>query len=115
MGLQIRSPAAQVKTLKLAHTSATVSKEPVLVNAKVLIPQNTAGANELNSYVYEAEISGAPKATGGAFMVNGPVYWDNTAKNFTATSTSNTLVGYALEAALSADTKTGLIAFNTFA
>lgn len=115
MGLQIRSPAAQIKTLHFAHTAATTSKAPVLVNTKVFIPLNTVAEDELNGYVYEAEISGAPKATGGAFVVGGAVYWDDTAKKFTATSASNTLVGYALAAALAGDTVTGLIAFNTFA
>ena len=43
------------------------------------------------------------------------LYWDNTAKVVTNVATSNTPIGYALEAALSGDAATGLVAFNAFA
>jgi predicted RecA/RadA family phage recombinase len=37
-----------------------------------------------------------PKATGAAWAEGDLLYWDNTAKNFTKTSTSNTKVGVAM-------------------
>jgi predicted RecA/RadA family phage recombinase len=45
-----------------------------------------------------------PKAAGAAWVQGDLLYWDNTAKNFTKTSTSNTKVGVAALAALSGDT-----------
>lgn len=48
--------------------------------------------------------SDMPKAAGAAWAEGDVVYWDNTAKNFTKTSASNTKVGVAVAAALSADT-----------
>jgi hypothetical protein len=114
MGLQVRSPASQIKTTNFAHTAATTPHTPILSNSKLFIPTDAADANALNGFVYEAEISDVAKAT-GAIKVGDKVYWDDTNKNITTTSTSNTLCGYALEARASADTTTGLIAFNSFA
>lgn len=39
------------------------------------------------------------KATGEAWTVGQKIYWDNTAKKTTTTSTSNTLIGVATKAA----------------
>ena len=44
------------------------------------------------------------KNTGEAWTVGAKIYWDNTNKRCTTTSTSNTLIGVAIAAALSADT-----------
>jgi hypothetical protein len=41
--------------------------------------------------------------SGQAWAVGDKVYWDDTNKRFTKTSTSNTLAGYAVAAALTAD------------
>jgi predicted RecA/RadA family phage recombinase len=43
-----------------------------------------------------------PKAT-GAITAGAKVYWDNTAFNVTTTSSSNTLIGAAVQAAASGD------------
>jgi hypothetical protein len=114
MTLQVRSPASQIKTLQMSHTAATTAHVPVLINSHLLIPTSTADANALNGFTYEAEISGGAKAA-VALAVGDKVYWDNAAKAFTNVATSNTLVGYAIEPALSGDATTGLIAFNAFA
>lgn len=45
-----------------------------------------------------------PKATGQAWTVGAKLYWDDTAKKVTTTSTSNTLIGIAWVAAASGDT-----------
>jgi len=54
------------------------------------------------------------KATGEAWTVGAKLYWDNTNKRLTTTSSGNTLVGVATKAALSADTsgniKLGIVA-----
>ena len=44
------------------------------------------------------------KATGAAWTQGVLVYWDNTAKNFTTTVSTNKLAGVATAAALSGDT-----------
>lgn len=44
------------------------------------------------------------KATGETWAVGDLLYWDDTAKKYTKTSTSNTKAGYALAAALTGDT-----------
>lgn len=44
------------------------------------------------------------KATGAAWTVGVLLYWDDTAKNFTTVSTSNTKCGYATLAAATGDT-----------
>lgn len=115
MPLQNRSQPGQEKTIQFAHSAATTAKLPIVANAKVFIPLNTADASILNSFFYSALISDAPKAAGAAWSVGDALYWDDTAKNFTKTSSANTLCGYALSAAASADTVSGLIEFNTFA
>lgn len=113
MGLQIRSPASQIKTTQFSHTAATVAHAPTVYNSKVFIPTDTADAAALNGFVYDAEISGAAKDPATALDVGAKVYWDTTNSRFTATATSNTLCGYALEKMAAADTTTGLIAFNS--
>lgn len=45
-----------------------------------------------------------PKATGEAWTEGALVYWDNTAKKLTTTSSGNTKVGVAASAAASGDT-----------
>jgi predicted RecA/RadA family phage recombinase len=52
-----------------------------------------------------------PKATGEAWTLGARLYWDATAGKFTTTSTSNTRVGAAAVAALSADT-IGVVKLN---
>lgn len=115
MALQNRSQPGQEKTVQFAHTAATTAKLPIVSNAKVFIPFNTVDPNILNAFLYQAQISDAPKAAGTAWSVSDALYWDDAAKNFTKTSAGNTLCGYALAAAASADTVSGLIEFNTFA
>lgn len=114
MSLQIRSPASQIKTLQYAHSAATTAHTPVLINSRLLIPTDYADANAINGFVYEAEFAGAAKAA-VAWSALDKLYWDNTNKVVTNVASGNTLIGYALEAALSGDATTGLVAFNAFA
>lgn len=115
MGLQLVSPSALIKTCRFAAAGATVSKTPVIVNTKVFIPMNTKGAGVANEFCYEAELTGAPKASGEAFNPGAAIYWNATNGNFTTTSAGATLCGHVIEPSLSADTTvTGKIAFNAF-
>ena len=44
------------------------------------------------------------KTTAQAWSIGAKIYWDNTAKEFTTTSTSNTLAGWAYAAAVNPST-----------
>lgn len=101
MATEILSPT--YNSVKAAHTAATTTKTFLLVSSKPVLPLNTAAANADNVFVYKCSKVRAPKATGQAWAVLAKVYWDDTAKVFTTTSTSNTLGGYVAEAAASGD------------
>jgi len=51
------------------------------------------------------------KATSQAWTQGAIIYWDDTAKNFTTTSSGNTAAGYVFEPAGSSDT-TGIVKLN---
>lgn len=115
--LQTRSPAAQLRTTQFSAAAATVAHTPILDTARVWIPTDSADAGANNGFVYEGEISDAPKVAATAIARGDKCYWDNGNKVFTNASNAgaNTLCGYFLDACLAADATTGLIAFNSFA
>lgn len=115
MGLQIVSPSERIGSVSFAHTAGTTTKTPLLINGRLLVPLASAGANERNTFVHTAEVSGVAKATGAAWAVGDLLYWDDAAKNLTKTVGSNTKVGYCLEAALSGDTVSGKVLLTAFA
>lgn len=102
MATEIVSPT--FKSFKHAHTAATTAKNFYLISSKAVMALNTALANADNVFAKEGVIR-APKATGQAWVPMVALYWDDTAKNFTTTSTSNTLAGRVHEAAASGDTE----------
>lgn len=66
----------------------------------------TADAAEAATFVgYVEGVYDVPKATGAAWAEGDLLYWDDAAKKFTKTSTSNTKAGYAVKAAASGDTE----------
>ena len=103
MGLQLRSPSNQIRGLQFAATGATVAKVPHVHNTRAFIPMNSADAAASNEHIYESEVSGAPKATGEAWTVGQAIYWDNTNKRMTKTSSGNTKVGRAVAAKVTTD------------
>lgn len=115
MSLEIVSPTHQIRSDRFAHSAATTAHTPLLINSKLLLPVNTAAANELNEFVREAELSGAACATGEAWSVNAKVYWDNTNSRFTVTASGNTLCGYATQPKLAASAVTPRFHFSTHA
>jgi predicted RecA/RadA family phage recombinase len=59
-----------------------------------------------NGTTFEGHVTGlhvVAKATGAAWSQGDTLYWDDTAKNFTKTSSGNTKAGYAALAAASGD------------
>lgn len=100
------------ETITLTAPAAVSSGDGVLVGKffGVAVADAASGAE------VEATLCGVfelPKAT-GAITQGALVYWDNTAKNVTTTSTSNTLIGAAVVAAASGDT-TAIVRLNGIA
>ena len=114
MALEIVDASELVRNVGLAHSAATTKRVPIVINSKVCIPLNTSDADERNAYAYEALIDGADKTTGEAWAFLAPLYWNDTTKKFTTTSSGNTLCAWALEPKLSADTAGGLVQFRSF-
>lgn len=111
MTTEVLSPV--YSAVKDAHASATTAKTPILLNSLITIPLNTALAAANNIFVYKADRVRVPKVGSQVWSALDKIYWDDTAKNFTKTLTSNTLAGIVVEDALSADTE-GEIELNPF-
>lgn len=87
-----------------APTGGVTGDNPYKIGSIICIA--TADADEGDTFVgYVEGVYDVPKASGAAWAEGDTVYWDDTAKNFTKTTTSNTKSGYAVSAALSADTE----------
>lgn len=114
MALEIVDASELVRNVGLAHSAAATKRVPIVISSKVYIPLNTTDADERNAYVYDALIDGADKTTGEAWAFGAALYWNDTTKKFTTTSSGNTLCAYALEPKLSADTAGGLVQFRSF-
>lgn len=78
----------------LIALAAIGSGAGLLVGSIFGITQNAAAAGEEVEVLREGVFT-VPKNSAEAWTVGAKVYWDNTAKVFTTTTTSNTLVGVA--------------------
>ncbi len=114
MGLQIRSPAEQIKTCQFTDASATTSKLPIVRNGKTFIPLDDAGSATLNAYAYECEISGAGKTAAQAWAIGQTLYFDPATGLFTTAAGALSVCGMVIEAREAADTTSGLIAFRGY-
>lgn len=115
MALQNRSITGQERTLQLAHTGATTALTPLLINSKVFIPLNTAGANALNAYLYQAEVSDWDATSAETWAVGDKLYFVTATGKLSNVASGNTLCGYALEAKGAGAATAGLVHFHTFA
>lgn len=88
-----------------APAPANVTKDvPLLMGTLFVIPSSTQLSGELCSFVKRGKVK-VPKVTSQAWAtVGAKVYWDDTNKNVTTTSSGNSLIGAVAEAAGSADT-----------
>lgn len=111
--LNIASPSELVKTVGFAHTAATVARTPLLIGGLLMIPINTAAANEHNAFAYETEVDNAA-CNSAAWAVNAPIYFDATAGELTSTVGSNAFFGYALQPKAEGVTSSPLVAFNSY-
>ena len=82
---------------------AVASGAGALIGAIFGVASTDAAQGEDVSFV-RVGVFTLPKAAGAAWAVGQKLYWDNTAKNVTATVGSNTPIGAAAAAAQSADT-----------
>ena len=92
----IRDAMDQIRTIKYTHSAATTTDTVYLLNGWVLLAMNSAAANVLNVFMIGGILEYAT-ATGTAWTAGDKIYWDDTNKVFTKTSTSNTLCGIAYE------------------
>lgn len=99
--VKIRDSLERITTVKYTHTSATVKDTMYLLNTRVMLAMNSADANALNIYMIGGLVEYASD-TGTAWAAGDKLYWDDTNKVFTKTSTSNTLCAMAYEAKASA-------------
>ena len=90
--------------MKFAHTAALLAGQIELLRTRVLVALNASAADADNVFVHECDSLEAPKETPLVISAGDTLYWDNTAKVMTKTTTSNTKCGVAIEDAASADT-----------
>ena len=90
IGLDLTAPAGGV-----------VSGKPVKIGVLIAVPSTTAAEGE----IFNGDVEGCfecDAATSQAWTQGALLYWDDSAKKFTTTSTSNTKAGVAIEAKLAA-------------
>ncbi|HGW6361952.1 TPA: DUF2190 family protein [Escherichia coli] len=91
--------------LTLAATAAALTGgQPLKVGSLFGIVLSDAAIGDDYVIRREGVFEGQPKDTAAAWAAGDILYWDDTAKKFTKTATSNLRVGYAAVAALQADT-----------
>jgi predicted RecA/RadA family phage recombinase len=102
----MKNYGSQGDTLTLTVPAGGVSSGvPVLIGAGIFgVPVTDGAVGDSFALKMSGVFTDMPKAAGAAWAEGDYVYWDNTAKNFTKTSASNTRVGVAVAAAQSADT-----------
>lgn len=83
-----------------APSGGVTAGTPVLIGNLLVIPQETA-AQTLKFSGYVTGVHSVPKADSQAWTEGALIYWDNSAKNCTTTSTSNYRVGVAAAAVAS--------------
>lgn len=107
MGVKVRDALNLIRTIPYTHSSATVKDTVYLLNGRPMLALESKDANVENIFLVSGLIE-YDKATGAAWVAGDTLYWDNSAGNFTKTSTSNTPAGIAAEAAGSSAT-TGIV------
>lgn len=107
MAVKVRDAMDLIRTIKYTHSVATVTDTVYLLNGRVLLAMNSAGPSVANIFMYKGLIEYTSE-TGVAWTAGDKLYWDDTAKRFTKTLTSNTLCGIAAEDKVSA-AGTGLV------
>lgn len=97
-------------TVTLAAPYAVAAGAGALVGSLFGVSQKTL-ANAASGEFDTTGVFTLTKTSAQAWTVGAKIYWDNTAKECTTTSTSNTLIGCALEAAAN-PSATGVVRLN---
>jgi predicted RecA/RadA family phage recombinase len=85
-------------TLTLTAPAAVVSGQPIIVGSVFGIVNGDAASGDPMD-VDVVGVFNLPKVAADAFAEGAAVYWDNTAKLVTSTTTGNTKIGVAVTAA----------------
>jgi len=107
MAVKLRDSLELITTIKYTNAAATTVDTVYLFNGRVGLAMNSAAAGALNIYIICGLIEYASE-TGVAWTGGDKIYWDDTNKRFTKTSTSNTLAGIVYEDKASASA-TGMV------
>lgn len=81
-----------------APTGGVISGGVVIIGSLKGVAGSTAAAG-VSVAVKTTGVFELPKVSAQAWTVGAPIYWDATAGNATTTSTDNTAIGFATEAA----------------
>lgn len=87
----------------VAPAGGVVSGTPVKIGQMIVVPQATAAVGVVFAGVRKGVFAGVAKATGAAWSEGDRLYWNDTNKNFTKTSTGATECAIAVKAAASGD------------
>ncbi len=98
------------EVLDLTAPSTLTGGSGALIGSIFGVAKSDVTSGSVGQFLLRGVVSLA-KATGAAWSQGDLIYWDNTAKNCTKTSSGNHLIGAATAAALSAAT-TGNVALN---
>ena len=91
------------ETLPYSAGVAVTSGQPILIGVTLGVAVAAYASTDEGMYDIEG-VFVLDKATSQAHAVGAKVYWDDSAKKITTTSSGNTLCGIVWKAALSADT-----------
>lgn len=86
-----------------APTGGVISGVAYLIGALLAVANVTAAQGTVVAFSRKGMFT-LPKATGQTWTAGALLYWDNTAKNFTTTASTNTRAGIALADAATGDT-----------
>jgi predicted RecA/RadA family phage recombinase len=89
-------------TVEYAAPYAVTSGQGALIGVRFGVAQVTLALNERGNFDHTG-VHRLTKATGEAWAEGAALFWDNTNRRVTTTSSGNTRIGTAANAALSAD------------
>lgn len=98
-----------------APTGGVVSGTFYKIGQLIVCAQVSAAQTEQFTAARVGTFSGVPKATGAAWAEGDILWWNDTNKNFTKTSTGAVLCAAALDAAASGDATGNIVLLGTIA
>jgi predicted RecA/RadA family phage recombinase len=108
-----KKPVADGRIVTLTAPYQRNAGQAALIGAVVAVALQPV-ANAANADFALEGVWDLDKATGQTWTQGALIYWDNAAKNCTTTSTSNTRIGFAMQAQLTGDT-VGRVRLNAIA